>query len=287
MDVALSGNGSATAVAIAFTPTSLTFAGQLLTTTSATQTVTISNPSTVTPVTVSAIALPNNSPFTITNNTCATLPVVLTVSPGGTTCVLSLAFSPTSSTAPGGVSSAISVTDTANGSPQTVALAGTAWDFSISAATITVAKGATGTFPVLVTGLGGFTGAVAFTCTPAMLITSCSVATTNAGPAPGASAMGSITAASFIVPPQSLKAPPPALLRQVLFIMMAMALLFMIPSVRRFRTRLGMAGAMLVFILVAGCSGSGPSSQASTISITPSSGSVTKPAVTVNVTITP
>jgi hypothetical protein len=68
---------------------------------------------------------------------------------------------------------------------------------------------------------------------------------------------------------------------------MAMALLFMIPSVRRLRTQLGMAGAMLVFILVAGCSGSvGSSSKASTISITPSSGGVTKTAITVNVTIT-
>jgi len=73
----------------------------------------------------------------------------------------------------------------------------------------------------------------------------------------------------------------------VLFIMLAMALLFMIPSVRRFRTRLGMAGAMMVFILVAGCSGGGGGgSKSSTLSITPSSGGVTKTATTVNVTIT-
>jgi hypothetical protein len=289
MDVALTGNGSATAAAISFTPTSLTFAGQLLTTTSAAQTVTISNPSTVTPVTVSAIALPNNAPFAITNTTCATLPVVLTVSPGGTTCVLTLTFNPGASTAPGPVTSAITVTDTANGSPQTVALAGTAWDFSASAAAISVAHGATGTFPVLVTGLGGFTGAVAFTCTPGtgMLVTSCSVPTTNAAPAPGATASGSITAAAFLVPPQSMKMPPSALLRQVLFIMMAIALLFMLPEVRRFRTRLGLAGAMMVFVLVAGCSGGpGGGSKSSTITITPSSGGVTKPAITVNVTIT-
>ena len=115
-----------------------------------------------------------------------------------------------------------------------------------------------GTFPVVVTGLGGFTGAVSFTCTPGMLITSCSVPNSNAAPAPGTTVMGSITAASFIVPPQSLKAPPPALLRQVIFIMLAIAMLFMIPSVRRFRTRLGMAGAMLVFIVVAGCSRRSP-----------------------------
>ncbi len=289
LTVGLTGTGSTTAAAIAFTPTSLTFAGQLLTTTSATQTVTISNPSTLTPLTISAITLPANAPFTITNNTCPTLPVVLTVSPGGTTCVLTLAFSPTSSTAPGAVSSAISVTDTANGSPQTVALAGTAWDFSVTAANISVARGATGMFPVVVTGLGGFTGAVASTCAPGTgaLITSCSVPTANAAPAPGTTVNGSITAASFIVPPQSMKVPPSALLRQVLFIMMAIALLFMLPEVRRFRTRLGMAGAMMVFVLVAGCTGNpGGGSKSSSILITPSSGGVTKTAITVNVTIT-
>ncbi len=54
-----------------------------------------------------------------------------------------------------------------------------------------------------------------------------------------------------------MKVPPSALLRQVLFIMLAIALLFMLPEARRFRTRLGMAGAMMVFVLVAGCSGGG------------------------------
>jgi len=286
LTVGLTGTGSTSVGAITFTPTSLTFAGQLLTTTSATQTVTISNPSTVSPLTVSAITLPNNAPFTITNTTCPTLPVVLTVSPGGTTCVLTLTFNPIATTAPGPVSSAITVTDTASGSPQTVALAGTAWDFSASAAAISVVHGATGSFPVVVTGLGGFTGAVAFTCTPGTLITSCSVPTTNAAPAPGATVNGSITAAAFIVPPQTMKMPPSALLRQVLFIMMAIALLFMLPAARRFRTRLGMAGAMMVFLLVAGCAGSVGGSKSSSITITPSSGGVTKTAITVNVTIT-
>ena len=52
---------------------------------------------------------------------------------------------------------------------------------------------------------------------------------------------GSLMASAFIVPPESMKVPPSALLRQVIFIMLAMALLFMIPTVRRFRTRVGMA----------------------------------------------
>jgi hypothetical protein len=283
LTVALTGIGSGTAGAITFTPTNLTFAGQLLTTTSPTQTVTISNPSTTAPLTVSAISIPATDPFTITNTTCPTLPVVLTVAPGGNTCVLTLTFNPSATTAPGFVSSAITVTDSANGSPQTVVLAGTAWDFSVSVAAINVAKGTTGSFPVVITGLGGFTGPVAFTCTPGMLITSCSVPTTNAG----TPVNGAITASSFIVPPQSLKVPPSALFRQVLFIMLAIGLLFMLPEARRFRTRLGVLGVMMVFVLVAGCSGGpGGGSKSSTLTITPSSGGVTKPAITVNVTIT-
>jgi hypothetical protein len=93
-------------------------------------------------------------------------------------------------------------------------------------------------------------------------------------------------ASAFIVPPQSVKVPPSALLRQVIFIMLAIGLLFMLPEARRFRTRLGMLGAMMVFVLVAGCSGGGGGSKSSTLTITPSSGGVTKTAVTVNVTIT-
>jgi len=292
MLVALSGNGSATASNITVTPTSLTLPGALLTT-SSTGTVSIGNNGN-SPLSIASIAAAPGV-FTEASNTAAcdngAFPIV--IAPSGTACVVTVTFSPVATTTPGPVAGSLTITQT-GGNVATVPLSGPAWDFSVSVAAISVAKGATGTFPVLVTGLpavNGFTGAVSFTCTPAMLITSCSVPTTNAAATPGASASGSITAASFIVPPQSLKAPPSALLRQVAFIMLAMALLFMIPSVRRFSTRLGMVGAMLVFILVAGCSGSAGGSKASTISITPSAVggggvTVTKPAITVNVTIT-
>ena len=285
MLVALSGNGSASTSSILVTPGSLTLPGALLTTTS-NGTVSISNTGN-SPLSIASIAAAPGL-FTETSITPAcnngAFPIVIAV--GGNPCVVAVTFSPIATTTPGPVPGTLTITQT-GGTVTTVPLSGPAWDFSVTTASITIAHGAMGTFPVLVTGLGGFTGAVSFTCTPATLITSCSVQTTNAAPAPGATASGAITAASFIVPPQSLKAPPSALLRQVLFIMMAMALLFMLPAVRQFRTRLGMAGAMLVFILVAGCSGGGtPPSKASTIAITPSSGAVTKPVITVNVTIT-
>jgi hypothetical protein len=285
MQVALTGTGSGTAPNITLTPSSLTLPGALLTT-STNGTVSIGNTG-VAPLSISALSA-TPAVFTETSNTAAcnngAFPIV--IAPNGPACVVTVIFSPTASTTPGPVTGSLAITQT-GGATSTVPLTGPAWDFSASAATFSVASGATGSFPVLVTGLGGFTGAVSFTCTPGSRITSCSVPTTNAAPAPGATAMGTITAMSFIVPPQSMKVPPSAVLRQVIFIMLAMALLFMIPSVRRFRTRLGMAGAMMVFVLVAGCSGPpGLSTSSSTIVITPASGGVTKPAITVNITVT-
>jgi hypothetical protein len=288
IQVALTGTGSTTIGAIAFSPTSLTFTGQLLTTTSAGKTLTISNPSTTTALSISAIAV-SNADFTIASNSCGnTFPIMIAASPGGTPCMLSITFGPAGSTAPGPDAGTIMVTDNANASPQSVPLTGTAWDFSVStSSSVTLGKGQMGTFPVTITGLGGFTGMVSFTCMPGnSLITSCAVPTTAAAAAPGATATGTLTASSFIVAPQSMKVPPAATLRQVFLVMLIISLLFMIPATRRFRTRMGIVGAMLVFIVAAGCNGGAPKPKTSTIVITPSSGGVTKAAITVNVTIT-
>jgi hypothetical protein len=284
LQVALTGTGSTTISAIAFSPTSLTFAGQLLTTSSAGQTLTVSNPG-ATALTITAITA--STDYTIASNSCGALPINIAASPGGTPCMLSITFNPSASSAPGADNGTIMFTDNANSSPQSFTLSGTAWDFSVSAGSASVAKGAMGTFPVTITGLGGFTGAVSFTCTPgSTLVTACAVPTTNAVAAPGAMVNGTLTAASFIVAPESMKLPPAATLQPLLLVMLAIALLFMVPSARRFRTRMGMAGAMLVFIMVAGCTGNRPKTKTTTLTVTPSSGGVTKPAITVNVSIT-
>ena len=284
IQVALTGTGSTTISAIAFSPTSLTFAGQLLTTTSAGQTLTVSNPG-ATALTITAITA--STDYTIASNSCGAVPITIAASPGGTPCMLSVTFNPSATSAPGADNGTIMFTDNANGSPQSFALNGTAWDFSVTAGSASVAKGAMGTFPVTITGLGGFAGAVSFTCTPgSTLVTACAVPTTNAAAAPGAMVNGTLTAASFVVAPESMKVPPTATPQQLLLVMLAIALLFMIPSTRRFRTRVGLAGAMLVFIMVAGCTGNRPKPKTTTLTVTPSSGGVTKPAITVNVTIT-
>jgi hypothetical protein len=281
LQVALSGTGSGTAGNITLTPNSLTLPGALLTT-STTNTVSIGNNGNA-PLSISAIAAAPGV-FTEDSSACGGFPIV--IAPGGAACVVTVTFSPVAATPPGPVSGSLTITQTL-GNVTTVPLTGPAWDFTVSAAAIGVTKGMTGTFPVIITGLGGFTGSVSFTCTPGALLSACAVPTTAAAPAPGATATGSITATSFIVPPQSMKVPPSALLRQVLFIMLAIALLFMIPAARRYRTRMGMVGAMMVILVVAGCSGSPSQPKTSTVVITPSSGAVTKPAITVNVTINP
>lgn len=279
IQVALSGTGSTTIAAITFSPTSLTFPGQLLTTTSSAMPVTVKNSGT-TSLMISKVAT-GTSAFTETDNCAGT-----TVAPAGT-CTIMVTFAPQSSTAPGSVTDAVSVTDNASGSPQTVGLSGTAWDFSVTAGSASAAKGAMGTFPVTITGLGGFTGAVSFTCTPgSTLVTACAVPTTNAAAAPGAMVSGTLTASSFVVAPESMKVPPTAAPQQLLLVMLAIALFLFIPATRRFRTRAGLVGAMLVFVMVAGCTGNRPKTKTTTLTVTPSSGGVTKPAITVNVTIT-
>jgi hypothetical protein len=281
LQVALTGTGSTTVAAITFNPTSLTFPGQLLTTSSSAMPVTLKNTGNL-PVMISKVAT-GTMAFTETDNCAGT-----TVAPAGT-CTIMVTFAPPSGTTPGTVTDAVSVTDNAPGSPQTVGLTGTAWDFSVSGPSgVTLGKGQMGTFPVTITGLGGFTGQVMFSCTPGnSFITSCAVPATAAAPAPGATATGTLTASSFVVAPQSMKLPPAATLRQVFLVMLIISLLFMIPSTRRFRARMGMLGAMMVFIVVAGCNGGGgPKPKTSTVTITPSSGGVTKPAITVNVSIT-
>jgi hypothetical protein len=283
--VALTGTGSNTIAGISFSPTSLTFGGQLLTTTSMGQNLVISNLSTTTALNISAITASKD--FNIASNSCGNVPI--TIAPTGTPCTLSITFAPSGSTTPGTDTGTIMVTDNANGSPQSVPLTGTAWDFSASApSSVSVAKGAMGTFPVTITGLGGFTGSVSFTCTPgSTLVTSCAVPTTNAAAAPGATATATLTASSFVVAPQSIKLPPAATMREVFLVMLIISLLFMIPSTSRFRARMGMLGAMMVFIVVAGCNGGGgPKPKTSTVVITPSSGGVTKSAITVTVNIT-
>lgn len=128
--VNLSGSGI---LPVAFSPTSLTFTSQPLGTTSAAQTITLTNNSGAA-LTVSGISA--SAGFAATN-TCTS-----SLAPGGT-CTISVSFSPT---ATGTLSGEVTVVDNASNSPQLVSLSGTGvFPISISPVTLSFPSQTVGT----------------------------------------------------------------------------------------------------------------------------------------------
>jgi hypothetical protein len=110
------GTTSTAAPAVTFTPTSLTFAAQDVGTTSAPQSITVTNTGNA-GLFINSAAVPNTLDFTEVSDGCSGL----TLAPG-TSCSVSITFSPT---ATGTRSAAFTLTDNAANSPQTVPITGT------------------------------------------------------------------------------------------------------------------------------------------------------------------
>jgi hypothetical protein len=125
---ALSGTGTLGSVPQAvFSPATLSFPSTTVGATSTAQTVTLSNPGTA-PLSISGITITgaNHVDFT-ESNTCGNSVVA------GGTCTISVVFSPA---ATGSLAASVSVSDNATGSPQTVALTGTATAVPVSQAVL-------------------------------------------------------------------------------------------------------------------------------------------------------
>ncbi len=120
--------------AVTLSPTSLTFAPQATSTTSAAKNITLTNTGTVS-VAISNVAI--NGDFAVLANTCgATLAV-------GKKCKISVTFTPTQL---GPLAGTLTITDNADNSPQTVALSGTGVpSATLTPATATYATQAVGT----------------------------------------------------------------------------------------------------------------------------------------------
>lgn len=116
--------------AVTFTPPSVTFPNQTVNTTSGTQTITVSNTGGAA-LAISSIALTgaNTADFAQTNNCPASLAA-------GSTCNILVTFTPASAS----FTAAVTVTDNAAGSPQSVALAGTGTVALAPVATLTPAS---------------------------------------------------------------------------------------------------------------------------------------------------
>jgi len=167
--VSLTGTGVTPTPAISLSPASLTFASTTQGSSAAAQTVAIKNTGTAA-LTIGGISIAgaNASSYSQTN-TCGTGLAI------GASCAATVTFTPTTF---GTLTASLSIADNAPGSPQTVSLSGTgteAGSYTLAAAAVTVAPGATGTSAITATGKSGYAGPNTIT------LNSCTLATSPSG----------------------------------------------------------------------------------------------------------
>jgi hypothetical protein len=260
-NILLTGTGANPAPAVMLAPTSLAFGNQQLNMTSTAQIVTLTNTGTG-PLTINTIAASGDFAETSTGATaCPISPATLAA---GANCKISVTFTPTALGARAGT---LTITDNAAGNPHTVPLTGTGTntpDFTITAtapAPSPVKAGSPATFTVTVTPIGGFNSAVTIACVePAGLNLSTCTPTTSPITPNGAAVSTLVTvtttAPSLMVPPPSMPTRP-LRIWQIVPLLLALILLFLLPTAKRLRLRLGMAAATLALLALAGCTGPG------------------------------
>jgi hypothetical protein len=262
--VTLTGTGTANAPVAMFTPTTLNLGSQLVTTTSSpAQTITLKNSGNLT---MHIMSIAASGDFAQTNNCGATLTA-------GMSCTVSVTFTPTVTGARNGN---ISVTDDANGSPQTVALTGTGTDFTVTApAAVTVNRHSSTMFNATVTPISGFNQAVTITCTGAPANATCTPMQASVTPDGMNPVNDPITVSTMsALPSAPIQVPPPSS-KQIVLAAMGLGLLGMAFAMRRFQRRVGLAGALLFFFAIAGCGGNGHKSTTTNITVTGTVGTVT------------
>jgi hypothetical protein len=259
----LTGTGTANAPVAVLTPTSLDFGSQLVTTPSSpAKTITLKNNGNLV---LNITSITSSGDFAETNTCGASLPA-------GMTCTISVTFTPT---AMGARTGTITITDNANGSPRTVPLTGTGSDFTVTAQTsVTVPRRSSQMFNVTVTPVSGFNQAVALTCTGAPVNTTCALNPTSITPDGTNPITSQVTVTSMGLLPSVPKQPLPPSNRQIVLFAMGLALLAMVFAARRLRTRIGLAGAMLVVFAVAGCGSGGHKIVTGTLTLTGTVGTV-------------
>jgi len=242
----LTGTGLSTTPSVSLSPTSLNFPGTLVTSSSATQQVKLTNSGNGA-LSISGISASGD--YSQTNNCGASLG-------GAANCSITVTFKPT---AGGSRTGSVSIADNATGSPQTVSLAGTGMDFSLSASpsSASVNAGQAANLGLVVSPDGGFNQGVSFACSGAPVASTCTVTPSSVTPNGSSAASVSIaittTAHSFIVP-RVWQIPPPTGLR---FLVMFATFAIFCVSVLKPRRRLALGFCTVVFAIIFanGCAG--------------------------------
>jgi Abnormal spindle-like microcephaly-assoc'd, ASPM-SPD-2-Hydin/Beta-propeller repeat len=242
--------GTGTGPSITFSPTSVSFNPQMLTTTSSAMPVKVTNSGTG-PLTINSITASGD--FAQTNN-CPSSPTTL---PASGTCTINVTFAPT---AVGARTGTLTFAYNAGGSPQTIPLTGTGWDFQVSAPSTATGKSPV-TFNATMTPLGGFNQSVAFTCTGAPAGTTCTVVTpitaTDGKTAQSVGVTITRMTGSLLLPAPPARTPPISIW-QIVPLILASLFLFLLTKAKGLRVRVGLATAVLLLVTLAGCSSSRP-----------------------------
>ncbi len=171
--VNLSGAGIAPVAGLS--PASLTFAAQAVNTTSAAQTVTLTNSGDAA-LNISSIAIASD--FAQTNNCGSSLA-------SGASCTFNVTFKPLGS---GLRSGSLTISDNASDNPHMVSLSGTGLDYTLSTSpsSVTVTAGGTASYTVTATAQGGsWSTAISLSCSGLPAASTCSFTPTNVTPGSG------------------------------------------------------------------------------------------------------
>ncbi|MGC2508298.1 MAG: choice-of-anchor D domain-containing protein, partial [Candidatus Acidiferrales bacterium] len=226
--VPLAGSASATLSASISVPPSVNFGSQLAQTSGSPQPITITNTATganAGSLVFSGISVQgnNSSDFDVASNSCTQG----NVAPGGT-CTVQIAFRPLPAATCGTEatrSATLTLRDNVAGSPQSIALSGTAEDFCFSAptgqaASAPITPGLPATYNLAVTSAAGFTGTVALSCAVTPVEASdnpaCALSTSTVSVGPSASGQFMVnvttTAPTTSVVPRGLRSAPPRII---------------------------------------------------------------------------
>jgi len=195
-----------------FSPAVLKFSGQVVTTTSSAQTVTLTNDG---ENLLSISTIGTTAEFTETNTCIGSGSSTGTVQPGSN-CTISLTFTPVG---PGNQLGALTVTDNGPNSPHTIAMNGVGQDFAFTAnpPSVTIGAGRQAQYTVTVSPISGFNQTVALTCAGAPPDSTCTLnpksVTLDGTSAQTVTLAVATTARSGNVFPRTTPRIPPALLR--------------------------------------------------------------------------
>ncbi len=215
--------------------------------TSATQKVTLTNNGGV-PLLVQSIAVTGDFVVVPGSNTCSGNVAV------NAACTLQVAFAPTVG---GARSGALTVTDNAPNSPQTLSLTGSGVDFTLNpngGTSLTIANGQNAVYPLLLSSSANVSGTAAFTCSGTPANSTCNIT-------PSSVTLGNTTTVSVTVltgVPSTAGLPHKRIIRpEVFWVVVLIPLGF--ATVRRRRRFLFVSSAVLSCLLTATGCGAGRS----------------------------